>query len=54
MFPSSIQEFCLSKIVEPESRAIEEVEAIIADNQSRKSSEYGVDMCLDVSAILSE
>jgi hypothetical protein len=46
MFPSSIQVFSLSEIVEPESRAIEEVEAIVADNQSRKSSENSIDMCL--------
>jgi hypothetical protein len=46
MFPSSIQVFCLSEIVEPESRAVEEVEAVVADYQSRKGSENSIDMCL--------
>ena len=46
MFPSSIQVFCLSKIVEPESGAVEKVEAIVADDQSCESSEDSIDMRL--------
>jgi len=46
MFPTSVQVFCLSKIVEPKSRAVEEVEAVIADHQGGKSSEDSIDMCL--------
>jgi hypothetical protein len=46
MFPSSIQVFCLSEIVEPESRTIQKVEAVVADYQGRKSSEDRIDMGL--------
>ena len=47
MFPASIQVFYLSEIVEPESRAVEEVEAIVADDQSCEGSEDSIDMRLE-------